>query len=79
MGIANHFNKETYAELWELDGPRSVDVDLVDHVLDLGVRGVLTQRSHHRRELLEKQKQELRSGKKCGECQTKSAIGLTLV
>ena len=69
MGIANHFNKQTYAELWELDGPRSVDVDLVDHVLDLGVRWVLTQRSHHRRELLKKkqERRERQKGKEGGD------------
>ena len=48
--------KWTHAEFRELNGPASVDVHLVDHVLDLGVCRVLAQGPHHRREFLEEKK-----------------------
>lgn len=43
---------ESYTKFGELDGARAVHVDLVDHVLDLGVGRVLPQRPHHGRQLL---------------------------
>ena len=43
---------ESYAKFGELDGARAVHVNLVDHVLDLGVGRVLSQRPHHGRQLL---------------------------
>ena len=47
--MAHHKNAEqaTDTKFREFDGPRAVDVHLVDHVLDLGVGRVLSQRSHH--------------------------------
>lgn len=47
--MAHNKNAEqaTDTKFREFDGPRAVDVHLVDHVLDLGVGRVLSQRSHH--------------------------------
>ena len=39
-------------ELGEVDGPVPIGVHLVDHVLQLGLGGVLTQRPHHGAQLL---------------------------
>ncbi len=45
-------------ELLELDTPVPVHVHLVNHVLELGLSGILTQGSHHRGQFLEEGKLE---------------------
>ena len=39
-------------ELWEIDGSVSVSIDLVDHVLELGLCGVLAEGAHDGTKLL---------------------------
>jgi hypothetical protein len=39
--------KKTYAKLRKLDRSGPINVNFVDHVLNLGVSRILTQRSHH--------------------------------
>jgi len=39
-------------ELWEINGAVAIRVDLVDHVLKVGLGGVLSQRAHDGAELL---------------------------
>ena len=46
-----HLSRHEGQELREVDGAVAVDVDLVDHVLELSLRRVLAERSHHRAEL----------------------------
>ena len=47
-----HLSGHQRQELGEVNGAVSIGVDLVDHVLQLGLRRVLAQRAHHGAQLL---------------------------
>ena len=47
---------QTHTEFREFDGPWSVDVNFVDHVLNLSIRRILSEGSHDRGKLLQKER-----------------------
>merc|ERR1719189_1223662 len=46
-----HLARHEGQELWKVDGAITICVDLIDHVLELSLGGVLSQRPHHSAQL----------------------------
>lgn len=47
-----HLSGHQVEELWEVNGPITISIHLIDHVLQLSFSGILTQRPHHCAKLL---------------------------